>query len=228
VTRIAPGPRPVVQTSVVELVIREVRRAILDGSLRPGEPVSIADLSARLNVSHIPVREALRRLEGEGLVELRPSRSAVVAPLTREDLEAIFRLRGTLESDVYARAIGLFTPEDLDELGAAWEALEVRPDDDAESVSERHVAFHRLLARPAASEWDWRLLDLIWQANERYMYLILGEVMQSGRTEFRNQHTPFLEAARAGSRRAMRSAVTEHLRSGIGLIGPALERGRQQ
>src|SRR5919206_2910505 len=91
-SRVNPGPRPVAQKSVVELVIDEVRRSILEGSLPPGAPVSIADLSSRLEVSHIPVREALRRLEGEGLIELRRSRSAVVASMTAEDLDHVFRL----------------------------------------------------------------------------------------------------------------------------------------
>jgi DNA-binding GntR family transcriptional regulator len=222
--RAAPGPRPVVQTSVVDLVIREVRRAVLDGSLPPGSPVSISDLSAQLNVSHIPVREALRRLEGEGLIELRRSRSAVVAPLTRTDFEDVFRLRGVLESDVYARAVKLFTPADMEELEAAYEALTIQPGDDAESVSARHVTFHRLLARPAASEWDWRLLDVIWQANERYMYLILGELIELEPTDFRDAHRAFMDAVRERSPRAARAAVTAHLRSGLALVGPRLDR----
>ena len=213
-------------TSVVDLVIREVRRSILDGSLPPGSPVSITELSERLEVSHIPVREALRRLEGEGLVELRRSRSAVVAPLSREDFEDVFHLRGLLEADVYARAVKLFTAEDVEELEAAFAALAIRPEDDLESLSARHVEFHRLLARPAASEWDRRLLDLIWQANERYMFLILGELMEDRPTVFRDAHLPFMEAVRSRSPRAARSAVTAHLGHGLGLIGPRLEAAR--
>ena len=225
--RAAPGPRPVVQTSIVDLVIREVRRAILDGSLPPGAPVSIAELSARLNVSHIPVREALRRLEGEGLIELRRSRSAVVAPLSREDFEDVFRLRGLLESDAYGRAVKLFTAEDLEELEAAYEALVIAPDDDTESLADRHAHFHRLLAAPAASEWDRRLLELVWQANDRYMFLILGELMDRGPTAFRDAHGVFMEAVRERSPRKARAAVQAHLRSGIGLVGSRLEASRE-
>ena len=208
---------------MVDLVIREVRRSILDGSLPPGAPVSIAELSERLDVSHIPVREALRRLEGEGLVELRRSRSAVVAPLSRRDFEDVFHLRGLLEADAYARAAKRFTDEDLEDLEAAWEALAVRPEDELEAVSARHVEFHRLLARPAASEWDWRLLDLIWQANERYMFLILGELMEEEPIRFRDAHLPFMDAVRARSPRLVRAAVTSHLAHGLALIGPRLE-----
>ena len=218
------GLRPVAQRSVVDLVIDEVRRSILDGSLRPGAPVSIAELSARLEVSHIPVREALRRLESEGLVELRPSRSAVVAPLSRQDLSDVFNLRELLEADVMARAVKLYTDADLAAIEQAWGRLQIDPADNAESLSARHTAFHNLLLRPAANEWDWRMLDITWQAGERYMFLILAETLAETPTQFRDVHRDLADAALHRSPRQARKAVKEHLRSGVELIGPALDR----
>lgn len=218
------GPRPVAQKSVVELVIDEVRRSILEGSLPPGAPVSIADLSSRLEVSHIPVREALRRLEGEGLIELRRSRSAVVASLSTEDLDDVFRLRTLIEGDMMARSVKLYTDEDLEEIEAAYDALKREEGDNAEDISARHLRFHRLLYGPAASEWDWRLFDILWQAGERYMYLILGTTMLEGTPEhFRDVHTPLLEAARARSVKLAHKAVTAHLQSGIELVSAKLK-----
>jgi DNA-binding GntR family transcriptional regulator len=221
---VAPGPRPVAQRSVVDLVIDEVRRSILDGSLRPGAPVSIAELSARLEVSHIPVREALRRLESEGLIELRRSRSAVVAPLSRADLANVFYLRELLESDVMARAVRHYTDADLAAIEGAWERLEIDPSDDAESLSGRHTVLHNLLLRPAANEWDWRLLDVTWQAGERYMFLILAETLADDPITFRDVHRDLVNAAQARSARQVRRAVHEHLAGGLDLIGPALDR----
>jgi DNA-binding GntR family transcriptional regulator len=220
---VSSGPRPVTQRSVVDLVIDEVRRSILDGSLRPGAPVSIAELSARLEVSHIPVREALRRLESEGLIELRRSRSAVVARLSREDLANVFHLRELLEGDVMARAVKAYTDDDLADIEAAWERLEIEPGDDAESLSGRHTALHNLLLRPAATEWDWRLLDVTWQAGERYMFLILAETLADDPTTFRDVHRDLVDAAHTRSARQARKAVREHLLSGLDLIGPALD-----
>jgi DNA-binding GntR family transcriptional regulator len=223
-SRAGAGPRPVAQKSVVELVIDEVRRSILEGSLPPGAPISISELSSRLEVSHIPVREALRRLEGEGLIELRRSRSAVVASLTTDDLDDVFRLRGLIESDMFARSVKLYTDEDIEEIEAAYDALLREPDDTAEDLSARHTNFHRLLYGPAASEWDWRLFDILWQAGERYMYLILGTTMLEGTPEhFREVHTNLLEAARARSVKLARKAVDDHLKSGIDLLTAKLE-----
>jgi DNA-binding GntR family transcriptional regulator len=223
-SRSSAGPRPVTQKSVVELVIDEVRRSILEGSLPPGSPVSIAELSSRLEVSHIPVREALRRLEGEGLIELRRARSAVVASLTTDDLDDVFRLRGLIEADMFARAVKLYTDEDLEEIEAAYDALLREPDDTAEDLSARHTRFHRLLYGPAASDWDWRVFDILWQAGERYMYLILGTTMLDGTPEhFRDVHTRLLEAAQARSVKLAHKAVAEHLHSGIDLLAATLK-----
>jgi DNA-binding GntR family transcriptional regulator len=211
---------------VVDLVIEEVRRSILEGALAPGAPVSIAELSSRLQVSHIPVREALRRLEGEGLIELRRSRSAVVASLTVDDLAHVFHLRTLIESDLMARAVKRYSDEDLARLDAAYAALDRLPDDTAEDLAARHTEFHRLLYGPGASEWDWRVHDILWQAGERYMYLILGSTMLSmGPTRFREVHDDLVEAARSRSVRAARKAVADHLRSGIELLGTKLTGG---
>jgi len=216
--------RPVAQRSIVDLVIDEVRRSILDGTLSPGAPISIAELSERLDVSHIPVREALRRLEGDGLIELRRGRSAVVAPLSMEDMQSVFRLRVLLEADVVTRAARRYTDEDIEALEEVFDALAVRADDDAESLSARHTEFHRRLTRAAASEWDQRLLDLLWQAHARYMYLVLAEPPDGSPTVLRDQHAALLDAARARSPQAARRAMRDHLQSGIELLGTRLQR----
>jgi DNA-binding GntR family transcriptional regulator len=220
----SPFPRRVTQQSIVDQVLDEVRRAILDGSLAAGSALSIAELSERLDVSHIPVREAMRRLEGEGLIELRRGRSAVVAPLSTEDLTDVFGMRAVLEADVMARAVELYSDSNVEVLEAAWEALEVRPDDTADQLSARHAAFHQLLLRPAATEWASRLLDLVWQAGERYMYLVFAEALDSPPGRLRHEHAPLLEAARQRDPDAVRIAVREHLDLGVRRAEPLLER----
>lgn len=219
-----PGPRPVAKQSIVDLVIDEVRRSILARSLSPGSTVSIAELSARLNVSHIPVREALRRLEGEGLIELRRGRSAVVAPLTAEDLADVLDLRILIEGDLMTRAVKLYTDTDIADIEAGFAALEVGPGDTAESMSARHTEFHRRLVRPSATEWSWRLLELLWQANERYMHLILGDALAEGATGLRDAHRDLLDVVHERSAHGARRAVRAHLTRGVDLVGPALAR----
>jgi DNA-binding GntR family transcriptional regulator len=218
----ADGVRRPAQRSIVEQVIDSVRRSILDGSLPPGAPVNIAELSVRLDVSHIPVREALRRLEGEGLVELRRGRSAVVTLVSREDMLSVFRLRTLLEADAMARAARRYSDADIVGLEAAFEALTVRAGDDAETLSARHTDFHERLVAPAASNWDQRLLDLLWQAHARYMYLLLPESPGGSETRLRDLHLALLDAARARSPQAARRAVRDHQQDGLDLLAPLL------
>src|SRR5215213_1719368 len=96
--------RPIESRTVAELVTSELRRSILGGVLAPGREFSLREVAGMLHVSFIPVREALRSLEAEGLVITRPGRSAVVAPLDLDDLHAIYRLRHQLEPEIAARA----------------------------------------------------------------------------------------------------------------------------
>ncbi len=219
------GPRRVVTQSLVDLVLEEVRRSILDGSLAPGAAVSIAELSDRLGVSHIPVREALRRLEGEGLVVLRRGRAATVAPLSVRDLEEVLELRALVESDTLARAVRLYTPKDLAAIEQAWEMLHIGPDDDVEAVFSRHQEFHRLLVRPAADEWRRRILGILWQAGERYVRLLIVSSDSSPNPDrVRDAHTPLLEAARSRSAREARRATLEHSQAAITLVSRILTR----
>ena len=95
--------RPIETLTAAEQVTKEIRRAILSGALRPEQEFSLRAIAAQLNVSFIPVREALRALEFEGLVISRPGRSAMVAPLSAEDLHSIYRLRRQIEPEIAAR-----------------------------------------------------------------------------------------------------------------------------
>jgi len=226
---VVPGPRPVASRSVVDLVIEEVRRSILDGSLSPGAAVSISELSDRLAVSHIPVREALRRLEGEGLIALRHSRSATVAPLSVHDLEEIFHLRALVEGETMARAVHLYTEDDLAAVEDAWAALHLRPDDDAEAVFVRHRELHRLLVRPAAGEWDRRILDILWLAGERYVrLLIVTKTLAGPPARLYEAHRGLVEAARSRSARLARRATREHTELATGVIATLLADGESR
>src|SRR5947207_3329136 len=99
----AAAVRPIEPRSVVEQVMTELRRSILSGALAPGRELSLRELAEMLQVSIIPVREALRSLESEGLVVTRPGRSARVAPLDLDELQGLYRLRRRLEPELAQR-----------------------------------------------------------------------------------------------------------------------------
>src|SRR3954453_14626692 len=160
--------------SLVDRVTDVVRQSIIDGRLKPGETVSISDLATDLGVSHSPVREALQRLSGQGLVELRPARTAIVAPLAMDDLEEIYRLCKLNEVDAVARACPDLTDDDIAELERQIEVIGGEPLDSSEFWNA-HDAFHLGLMRPVASPRLERLFTQLWEARERYVRLDLAE-----------------------------------------------------
>jgi DNA-binding GntR family transcriptional regulator len=169
----APAVRPIASRSVTELVTAELRRSILSGALAPGQSFSLREIAGLLNVSFIPVREALRNLEADGLVVIQPGRSATVAPLALEDLQAIYRLRRLLEPDLARRSCQLISAAELDRL--AVEAVEFGDENRSmDAIYDSHHEFHLALLGPAATTWDTRVLTTLWRAAERYIRIGFG------------------------------------------------------
>ncbi|NUP03972.1 MAG: GntR family transcriptional regulator [Nonomuraea sp.] len=161
--------------SVVDQATEELRRAILDGSLAPGAEYSLRELAGMLDISFIPIREALRSLEGEGLIISRPGRSTTIAPLDLDDLHGIYRLRRTLEPEIARRSCVLLTGDELDALDAQAAGFGVKEHGMAD-IYDGHHAFHLALLAPAATTWDIRILTTLWRAGERYIRIGFGRL----------------------------------------------------
>ena len=201
-----------ISDSAVDRVTADVRRAVLSGVLPPGRTFSTAELSAQLGVSHIPVREALRRLDAQGLVVLRPGRKAMISPLSRDELRGIFRLRQLIEPDLAARSVSLLRESDISHASELLNAY-LYGADDIDELWEHHRDLHLALLRPAASEWDLRILGQLWHASDRYTRVVFDPCQVSvPDLEAREAaHRALLAAARSGSPAEIRRAVSEHL-----------------
>ena len=165
--------RPIETRSVSEQVTNEIRRSILAGILPPGQSLSLRGLAEQLDVSFIPVRDALRVLEAEGLLVNPPGRSARVAPLDLGEFHAIYRVRRLLEPDLARRSVPLLEEPELDRLykaAAEFGGAERSMDD----IYDDHRAFHLALLAPAASPWDIRILMMSERASERYVRIGFG------------------------------------------------------
>ncbi|WP_225728821.1 MULTISPECIES: GntR family transcriptional regulator [unclassified Nocardia] len=161
--------RPLADKSLAQQVATEIRRSIVFGVLRPGQAFSVREIAAQLNVSFIPVREALRELESQGLVINRPGRSPLVAPLSAADLRGIFRLRGLIEPELGARACPLLDVAARTRLHELIDRL-TAPAGAADERYDAELEFHLELIRPAATAWDIRTLDNLWHAASRYRF----------------------------------------------------------
>jgi DNA-binding GntR family transcriptional regulator len=226
-TKAGPGVslvRPIETLTAAEQVTKEIRRAILSGALRPEQEFSLRAIAAQLNVSFIPVREALRALESEGLIISRPGRSAMVAPLSAEDLHSIYRLRRQIEPEIAARSCLQLNDRDFTRLGTFIE-LSADPQMTMDDIYDAHHEFHTDLLRPAATAWDVRTLGVLWHAAERYVRLAFGSLdAQPDEHERRAEaHSTLITEFRAREPRRASQAVLDHLEANEMLARRALE-----
>jgi DNA-binding GntR family transcriptional regulator len=205
--------RTVATNSLVDQVTTEIRRSISVGSLPPGEQFSVTTLAEQLGVSHIPVREALRRLESEGLVTMRPARRAIVRPMSRRDVDGIYRLRKMIEPTLARLNCELLTAEDRAKLQELL-AFCGKEDGGLEDGIMAHEDFHRQLITPAASEWDLRILAQVWNANRRYTRLLFDPADREARERLGRKHHQLLSAAKSGSPERLGAALLRHLEDG--------------
>jgi DNA-binding GntR family transcriptional regulator len=197
-------------TSAVELATVEIRRCIQVGDLAPGSSFSVAELARQLEVSHIPVREALRKLETEGLVVLSRGRSASVTPLTIPDMQGIYGLRLLIEPELVARSTGLHTPGQLKELQQLLDAI---GDPSPQDALRAERDFHTALVRPGASQWDLRTLDQLHTAALRYNWLVFDPATMSEKhsADCVRIHAGILDAVLAGDAGAAGDRLRGHL-----------------
>jgi DNA-binding GntR family transcriptional regulator len=208
----------------VEHVHRMIREAILDGSLAPGEAMSQVALADELGVSRTPLREALRMLQSEGLIESEPNRRVRVAPLSLEDVEELASIRISLEVTALRLSVPLMSPEDLGQLeGYMAEMAHHAADDDYGRWYIPHRAFHRALTARAGTRFD-SLLGQLFEHAERYRRLHFGRALSKQATV---DHREILDACKSGDRDLAAARLARHLaRTAFGifeLMDPAYE-----
>ncbi|MEU0497055.1 GntR family transcriptional regulator [Mycobacterium sp. NPDC006124] len=129
-------------------VAGHLRVRIMSGVLRPGSFIRLDETAAELGVSITPVREALRTLRGEGMVQLEPHRGHVVSPFTRDDIEDIFWLQAVIAGQLARSAAERITNEEIDELERLAETVaEAIGRQDTAQVIDTEFAFHRAFNR---------------------------------------------------------------------------------
>ena len=139
---------PVRREQLSDEVAARLRADIMTGSLRPDTFIRLDETAARLGVSITPVREALRTLRGEGMVELEPHRGHRVVPLTRGDIEDIFWLQSTIAQELAATATLRITDDEIDELSRLNARMAVAVEHRApDEIALAEFTFHRTFNR---------------------------------------------------------------------------------
>ena len=180
-----------------------MREAILNGELAPGTRLRQEKLAERFGTSRIPVREALRALEYEGLVRSSPYRGFSVTELDGEDIEEVYDLRIVLESHAVRLAVPLLTDEDLASLERLYaEMNDAPPGDEQLAARERfYVALYSMSGRP-------RLVSLITRLRQEVARALRWPTLQHAPSH----HEAFFSAIRAGDAERAAQELATHYR----------------
>ena len=179
----------------------DIREAILTGALRPGERIKERDVAAQMGISTTPVKEALRRLEQDGLVVSQPRRGAVVGPLVLTPPEEILEIRAHLEGLAARFAAERMTAADKQALSAELDDLESlnRETEDSDTIASATNAFHHSIRDGAGSVFLDRFLDTLAPFDRT---IRVRSTLDPGEAAIDvNEHRAMVEAINAGRRR---------------------------
>ena len=152
-----------------EAVLTELREMIGTGKLEPGQQIVQESLSAALGVSRVPIREALRVLEGEGQVIHHPNRGYFVTDLSVEDLEEVYRIRAILEEEALRLAIPLLTDADIEYIESIQLELEKAVASKRISgITETNRRFHFAMFEASNMPRLVRMIRTLWDATDAY------------------------------------------------------------
>lgn len=193
-----------------ELVFEALREAIINGQLAPGERLMEIQLAEELGVSRTPVREAIRKLELEGLVLMVPRKGAYVATFSMRDVVEVFEIRGALEGLAAALAAERITEPELEELERHLvKSAEIIDHADLQGMVEVDTGFHQILYQASRNE---RLAQIINNLREQIHRFRQTSLSYPGRMKFAlEEHREIVDAISARDSELARKLAQEHV-----------------
>ncbi len=210
--------------SMAEVVYRTLKNAIINGDLKPGQRLVEQKLSDKMQVSRVPVREAIKRLEQYGFVTRLPIRGIIVKKVSESDINEAFGIRAALESYASAQACEHINAETLDALDASIEAsTKALKQGDMEKVLELNDQFHEMIYKAAQSEMLYKLINAFIDYIARYHRPLLSS-KDNAKVSIEG-HRAMVEAMRRGDRENVERIVKSHIMQGRNFILKEMEEG---
>jgi DNA-binding GntR family transcriptional regulator len=196
--------------TVAEQVAARLREAIAEGSLKAGTPLRQDELAARFGFSRMPIRDALRQLEAEGLVAIHPTRGAAVARMDAPEISEIYAIRALLEGEALRLSCPRLSDEKLDEAQAVLEQIDGEPNVGRWGLLNR--AFHLTLYSACGNARLLALIEAQHNAADRYVRILLSNLDYRARSQL--EHREILAACRRRDEHEARRWLKQHLRDG--------------
>lgn len=196
--------------TLTAIVQERIRAAILQGELTSGSRIDQRRLALSLDVSLIPVREALKNLAAEGFVQIVPRRGAFVTEVSQNDMEALYAAREILEGETAFRAAPSLTSARLDTLETFMtqmgQALTLH---DYAEFTRANRSFHFTIYETTRNPYLLDMIRTLWDLAERYRYRYL--LFRDQATTIQAEHRAILDACHARDAQKLREAIVYHM-----------------
>ncbi|MGI6553908.1 MAG: GntR family transcriptional regulator [Bacillota bacterium] len=204
-----------------EIVFETLRGAIIDGTLKPGERLMEVQLAEDMGVSRTPVREAIRKLELEGLVLMIPRKGAYVSGISSKDIADVFEVRAALESLAAGLAAERITEQELEDLNRFMVEVTINAEiGDLEKVIKSDTDFHDQIYRASRNS---RLVQIINNLRDRIQRFRSASLAHPGRIkETLEEHKKLLEAISERNISVARALAQEHIENAESIMMEAL------
>ena len=194
-----------------DVVFNTLRQAILRGEFKPGERLMEIQLANKLGVSRTPIREAIRKLELEGLVIMIPRKGAEVADITEKSLRDVLEVRKALEELAVQLACEKITQEELEELEKAGENFKkvLKRSKDITEVAEADVRFHDVIYMATDNQ---KLILLLTNLREQmYRYRVEYLKREEAHPQLIAEHAAIIEYISKGEKKAATDVMCKHI-----------------
>ncbi len=193
-----------------DVVFKTLRRGILTGELKPGERLMEIHLANRLGVSRTPIREAIRKLELEGLVTMIPRRGAEVANTTEKNLKDVLEVRQALESLAIELACERITPENKEALREKLNQVEeAARTGDSSAIASADVAFHDAIVEASGNVRLTQLVSNLGEQMYRYRFEYIKD--ESKHPQIMSEHRIMYESILEGDKVKAARIVKTHI-----------------
>lgn len=178
-----------------ESVLKSLRKMLASGRLKPGQQIIQDALASRLNVSRVPVREALKVLQAEGRVVHDPHRGYFVSTLNIDDLEEIYQLRAMLEDEALRVGVPKATTKDVALIKTFHEeGLTASAKSDVTQMAIHNRKFHMAIYRLCGQERLIAMIENLWDSLDAYRFLFLNDSGNRNRTN--DDHARMIQAVK--------------------------------
>jgi DNA-binding GntR family transcriptional regulator len=199
------------RSTLMDQAFQQIKEAIRSGKLKPGDRLVETQLAEEMQISRFPIREAMRYLEKEGLVQTKPFKGTYVAQLTEKDMEELYSLRSAIEELAVRILIKNIDEKKIKKLESIVAAMvQASEDDNIDKMISEDLRFHQTICEMSGHR---KLLD-VWLnlENQLQVFLTIEKNLFENSCQFVTTHHPILEAIKSRKIGPAQKAIRDHLK----------------